>query len=209
MASEKVETVIAGNYVEMEREEQSNSSSAKSKLSKFFWHGGSIYDAWFSCASNQAFFIFIHQWLMCPPFFISFNSPPLCLHEILCCAVLELCVQVAQVLLTLPYSFSQLGMVSGIIFQLFYGLMGSWTAYLICVLYIEYRTRKEREKVDFRNHVIQVLSFSVILENLVDPAIQGQSDIHLPTFCSHFLQPLTSHIQKDEKYPIHSIKNKK
>ena len=34
--------------------------------------------------------------------------------------------------------------------------MGSWTAYLISVLYVEYRTRKEREKVDFRNHVIQV-----------------------------------------------------
>ncbi|XP_027150375.1 auxin transporter-like protein 3 [Coffea eugenioides] len=115
MASEKVETVIAGNYVEMERDEQGNSSSAKSKFSKLLWHGGSVYDAWFSCSSNQ----------------------------------------VAQVLLTLPYSFSQLGMLSGIIFQLFYGLMGSWTAYLICVLYIEYRTRKEREKVDFRNHVIQ------------------------------------------------------
>jgi auxin influx carrier (AUX1 LAX family) len=66
-------------------------------------------------------------------------------------------VQVAQVLLTLPYSFSQLGMVSGILFQLFYGLMGSWTAYLISILYVEYRTRKEREKkADFRNHVIQV-----------------------------------------------------
>jgi SNF family Na+-dependent transporter len=63
---------------------------------------------------------------------------------------------VAQVLLTLPYSFSQLGMLSGILFQLFYGLLGSWTAYLISILYVEYRTRKEREKVDFRNHVIQV-----------------------------------------------------
>ena len=60
-------------------------------------------------------------------------------------------------LLTLPYSFSQLGMLSGIMFQLFYGLLGSWTAYLISILYVEYRTRKEREKVDFRNHVIQVL----------------------------------------------------
>ena len=68
-------------------------------------------------------------------------------------------LQVAQVLLTLPYSFSQLGLLSGILFQLFYGLMGSWTAYLISVLYMEYRTRKEREKVDFRNHVIQVIYF--------------------------------------------------
>lgn len=52
MASEKVETVVAGNYVEMEREEGDESSS-KSKISSFFWHGGSVYDAWFSCASNQ------------------------------------------------------------------------------------------------------------------------------------------------------------
>ncbi|KAL9313575.1 hypothetical protein ACSQ67_019027 [Phaseolus vulgaris] len=102
MASEKVETVVAGNYLEMEAEEE-GSKSTTSKLSRLFWHGGSV----------------------------------------------------AQVLLTLPYSFSQLGMLSGIIFQLFYGLMGSWTAYIISVLYVEYRTRKEREKVDFRNHVIQ------------------------------------------------------
>jgi len=68
------------------------------------------------------------------------------------------------VLLTLPYSFSQLGMLSGILFQLFYGILGSWTAYLISILYVEYRTRKEREKVNFRNHVIQVslLIFSII-----------------------------------------------
>ncbi|PIA45587.1 hypothetical protein AQUCO_01600059v1 [Aquilegia coerulea] len=46
-------------------------------------------------------------------------------------------------------------MQSGILFQFFYGLLGSWTAYLISVLYVEYKTRKEREKVDFRNHVIQ------------------------------------------------------
>lgn len=64
--------------------------------------------------------------------------------------------QVAQVLLTLPYSFSQLGMVSGILLQVFYGIIGSWTAYLISVLYIEYRTRKEKENVSFKNHVIQV-----------------------------------------------------
>jgi len=53
MASEKVETVVAGNYVEMEPEE-GDSKSTKSKLSNLFWHGGSVYDAWFSCASNQA-----------------------------------------------------------------------------------------------------------------------------------------------------------
>lgn len=48
-------------------------------------------------------------------------------------------------------------MVSGIVLQVFYGLVGSWTAYLISVLYIEYRTRKEKEGVSFKNHVIQVM----------------------------------------------------
>uniref|UniRef100_I1P9E3 Amino acid transporter transmembrane domain-containing protein n=1 Tax=Oryza glaberrima TaxID=4538 RepID=I1P9E3_ORYGL len=116
LANEKApaETVGVGRYVEMEQD-GGGPSTAKSRLSGLLWHGGSAYDAWFSCASNQ----------------------------------------VAQVLLTLPYSFSQLGMLSGILFQLFYGLLGSWTAYLISILYVEYRTRKEREKVDFRNHVIQ------------------------------------------------------
>ncbi|KAI8533167.1 hypothetical protein RHMOL_Rhmol11G0275800 [Rhododendron molle] len=115
MESEKVvETVVAGNYEVMETE-GGKRKDMKTTVYNLFWHGGSVYDAWFSCASNQ----------------------------------------VAQVLLTLPYSFSQLGMLSGVLFQIFYGLMGSWTAYLISTLYVEYRTRKEREKVDFRNHVIQ------------------------------------------------------
>ncbi|CAL9009536.1 unnamed protein product [Prunus brigantina] len=83
----------------------------------------------------------------------------LCLHLLIMfiylnLVLMEFLMQVAQVLLTLPYSFSQLGLLYGILFQLFYGLMGSWTAYLISLLYVEYRTRREREKVDFRNHVI-------------------------------------------------------
>ena len=90
-----------------------------SVLRAFLRHGDSVYDAWFSSASNQ----------------------------------------VAQVLLTLPYFFSQIGMLSRIILQIFYGILGSWTAYLISVLYIEYRSRKEKENVSFKNHVIQV-SFS-------------------------------------------------
>ncbi|KAM1721124.1 hypothetical protein ACFX12_022699 [Malus domestica] len=55
--------------------------------------------------------------------------------------------QFAQVLLTLPYSFSQLGMLLGIIFQVFYGIMGSWTAYLISILYVEYRRRTKIKKM--------------------------------------------------------------
>ncbi|MBA0666129.1 hypothetical protein Goklo_002579 [Gossypium klotzschianum] len=109
---------------EVELEEKGDHSifSVKSLL----WHGGSVYDAWFSCASNQ----------------------------------------VAQVLLTLPYSFSQMGMLSGIILQIFYGVLGSWTAYLISVLYIEYRSRKEKENVSFKNHVIQWFE---VLDGLLGP----------------------------------------
>ena len=70
--------------------------------------------------------------------------------------IILICWQVAQVLLTLPYSFSQMGMASGVILQIFYGFMGSWTAYLISVLYVEYRSRKEKQNVNFNNHVIQV-----------------------------------------------------
>ncbi|XLU45410.1 hypothetical protein S245_040224, partial [Arachis hypogaea] len=34
-----------------------------------------------------------------------------------------------------------------------------WTAYLISILYIEYKTRKEKENVSFKNHVIQLVNF--------------------------------------------------
>nr|GMD40093.1 auxin transporter-like protein 2 [Ipomoea batatas] len=106
-----------------EKEEENESMFS---MKNFLWHGGSAWDAWFSCASNQ----------------------------------------VAQVLLTLPYSFSQLGILSGILFQIFYGLIGSWTAYLISVLYVEYRSRKEKEGVSFKNHVIQWFE---VLDGLLGP----------------------------------------
>lgn len=77
--------------------------------------------------------------------------------------------QVAQVLLTLPYSFSQVGMVSGIVLQLLYGFMGSWTAYLITSLYLEYRLRKETQKPHyFTNHVIQVSTLSLSLLKFIN-----------------------------------------
>lgn len=128
----------SSRYVEVEGEEDKHAAvPTKSKLSALLWDGGSGYDAWFSCASNQVISVF--------ELFVCFGGIIIKLHV----------EQVAQVLLTLPYSFSQLGMSSGILFQIFYGVLGSWTAYLITTLYIEYRTRREREKVDFRNHVIQ------------------------------------------------------
>lgn len=77
-------------------------------------------------------------------------------------------LQVAQVLLTLPYSFAQLGFVSGVVFQIFYGVVGCWSCYMITSLYVEYRTRKEREGVIFKNHVIQVhCTFRLLYSNFI------------------------------------------
>lgn len=131
-----------------EKEEQIKQDDSKFGLKSLLWHGGSVYDAWFSCASNQVQFYLMSK---------KRKRGKKKKKEPISCLYFEL--QVAQVLLTLPYSFSQLGMLSGIILQIFYGIMGSWTAYLISVLYVEYRSRKEKENVSFKNHVIQV-SFS-------------------------------------------------
>ncbi|KAG7600767.1 putative amino acid transporter, transmembrane domain-containing protein [Arabidopsis thaliana] len=123
------EDEVAGRKVEDSAAEEDIDGNGGNGFSmkSFLWHGGSAWDAWFSCASNQ----------------------------------------VAQVLLTLPYSFSQLGMLSGILLQIFYGLMGSWTAYLISVLYVEYRARMEKQEAkSFKNHVIQWFE---VLDGLLGP----------------------------------------
>ncbi|KAG8649420.1 hypothetical protein MANES_08G090700v8 [Manihot esculenta] len=129
LPQKQAEEAIVSNFSETEhegKEEDKEEEHSMFSVKSILWHGGSTWDAWFSCASNQ----------------------------------------VAQVLLTLPYSFSQLGMLSGILFQIFYGLVGSWTAYLISVLYIEYRSRKEKENVSFKNHVIQWFE---VLDGLLGP----------------------------------------
>lgn len=63
--------------------------------------------------------------------------------------------QIAQVLLTLPTSFAQLGYPSGVALQLFYGIVGCWATYMITWLYMEYRLRMEREGHTFKIHIIQ------------------------------------------------------
>lgn len=131
-----------------ERDGEENENQSPLSFKSLLWHGGSVYDAWFSCASNQVLKLQNPQNPQKPTETQNFFS--------LLWIVKLFLLQVAQVLLTLPYSFSQLGMLSGIIFQVFYGIIGSWTAYLISILYVEYRTRKEKENVSFKNHVIQV-----------------------------------------------------
>lgn len=162
LPQKQAEEAIVSNFSETEheggKEEEKEEEHSMFSVKSILWHGGSAWDAWFSCASNQVrTSTKLHFQYN---FFLKRASFPV----LLCCVfrrtyssfhgfVLQ---QVAQVLLTLPYSFSQLGMLSGILLQIFYGLVGSWTAYLISVLYIEYRSRKEKENVSFKNHVIQV-----------------------------------------------------
>ncbi|GMI84901.1 like AUXIN RESISTANT 1 [Hibiscus trionum] len=137
------EAIVSSLNEPAEHEEKDEEKGDQSIFSvkSFLWHGGSVYDAWFSCASNQ----------------------------------------VAQVLLALPYSFSQMGMLSGIILQVFYGVLGSWSAYLISVLYIEYRNRKEKENVSFKNHVIQWFE---VLDGLMGPYWK---DVELAFNCTFLL----------------------
>lgn len=66
-----------------------------------------------------------------------------CLRRLTCHGVLR---QVGQVILTLPYTMAQTGMVLGILLQLGYAVMASWTAYLMNTLYMEHVNRKERLK---------------------------------------------------------------
>lgn len=51
MAEAAVETTTTTTTVIVGK--NNKRTDAKTKLSKLFWHGGSGYDAWFSCASNQ------------------------------------------------------------------------------------------------------------------------------------------------------------
>lgn len=166
----------AGQRDRVEEEEKEQTDDSKFGLKNLLWHGGSAYDAWFSCASNQVDLIlvpnnhFLGHVMTCAVILpqiedLAFvhksksliNFDTTLTHSVFLAWDIT---QVAQVLLTLPYSFSQLGMLSGIVLQIFYGILGSWTAYLISVLYVEYRTRKEKENHSFKNHVIQVHLYS-------------------------------------------------
>ncbi|KAL0034791.1 hypothetical protein WJX77_007387 [Trebouxia sp. C0004] len=82
--------------------------------------------------------------------------------------------QVGQVILTLPYTMAQTGMLLGILLQLVYAVMASWTAYLMNTLYMEHVNRQERAKAlathpehpNDRNHIIQ---YHEVIGGLVGP----------------------------------------
>lgn len=159
LPSKQAEEAIVSNFNETEQDDREEEREDQSGFSfkSALWHGGSVYDAWFSCASNQVHKHHIIHKTHIQKYLSSFNISSFnYLRKTVFVFLGFPNLQVAQVLLTLPYSFSQLGMVSGILFQIFYGILGSWTAYLISILYVEYRTRKEKKNVSFKNHVIQV-----------------------------------------------------
>lgn len=52
------EAIVQGAMNETDAEGRREEGVDQSMLSlkSFLWHGGSVYDAWFSCASNQVCF---------------------------------------------------------------------------------------------------------------------------------------------------------
>lgn len=49
------EAIVSAIQNETEADDRQEEMAIHSNLSfkSFLWHGGSVYDAWFSCASNQ------------------------------------------------------------------------------------------------------------------------------------------------------------
>lgn len=49
------EAIVSAIQNETEADDRQEEMAINSNLSfkSFLWHGGSVYDAWFSCASNQ------------------------------------------------------------------------------------------------------------------------------------------------------------
>lgn len=78
--------------------------------------------------------------------------------------------QVGQVILSMPYSYSQMGFGLGIFFHLLYSIVGIWTCYMLACLYLEYRGRKEKDGVSFKNHIIQ---YHEVMGYLVAPWLKG------------------------------------
>lgn len=59
LAQKQAEEAIVSNFNETEHEGTTREGDRESEdhsmfnVKSFLWHGGSVWDAWFSCASNQ------------------------------------------------------------------------------------------------------------------------------------------------------------
>ena len=50
------EVMVSGlNETEGDEREEDKGDESQLSLKTLLWHGGSVYDAWFSCASNQVY----------------------------------------------------------------------------------------------------------------------------------------------------------
>lgn len=76
--------------------------------------------------------------------------------------------EVGQVILTLPWVFSLVGMTSGIIFQIFFATTALYTNYLLVNLHSEYRIRLKADKNDPRsNDPSYIVSYHDIMGGLI------------------------------------------
>lgn len=80
--------------------------------------------------------------------------------------------QVGQVILSMPTSYAQMGFGLGVLFHLLYAFCGIWTCYLLASLYLEYRTRKEKQGNLFKMHIIQ---YHEVMGDLVGPWLRNVS----------------------------------
>ncbi|EFJ32775.1 hypothetical protein SELMODRAFT_85340 [Selaginella moellendorffii] len=77
-------------------------------------------------------------------------------------------LQISQVLLTFPYSFAQLGLVSGILYQLLYAAMGCWSCYMTTSLYIIYKERRAKQKNPMDCHEYRSIQAMLLLILFLD-----------------------------------------
>lgn len=65
LGQKQAEEAIVSNFTETETEGRGDEhrepeDQSLFSVKSFLWHGGSVWDAWFSCASNQVCPIFTH-----------------------------------------------------------------------------------------------------------------------------------------------------
>jgi len=70
MVNQTDDQQIISGVIGEEKENGVEEIDGKFSMKNFLWHGGSVYDAWFSCASNQVILIFFLQEII----FASTNS---------------------------------------------------------------------------------------------------------------------------------------
>lgn len=73
--------------------------------------------------------------------------------------------QIGQVVLTLPYSMSQMGVAWGVPAIIFYNVLGAWSVYLLVWLYLEFKARAlSQGKVRPEGHILQ---YHEVIEGLI------------------------------------------